>query len=142
MPREVLQWAKAHRRSALHAALEWDDSKAAEEYRLAQVRELIRVNVVDVSGEPEMVSLSVDRAQGGGYRSVQDVIDDRALSEILLQDAVEELDRMKARYDRVAALTAVWRAVDRVREKLPSRKPAKARSPRTRGAGGAPVGPR
>lgn len=114
-PREALDWARKHPKSDLHAALEWDDQKAADEHRLWQIRRLIKIYVVADDGEPAVVSLSIDRVESGGYRRVDDVVRSRKLSQIMLSDALAELERVRSRYERVKELTGVWETVDKVR---------------------------
>lgn len=113
----VVSWARSHRRSALHGQFEWSNAKAAAEYRLWQARRLIQINVTMADGAPQLVSLSFDRNNGGGYRDVQDVISNRKLSEIMLNDALAELQRVQIRYQRVRELTSVWSAVKRIRNR-------------------------
>lgn len=116
-PAAVVGWAKRNRASALYRQFEWNNSKAANEYRIWQARRLIAINVVMDSGAPQIVSLSFDRTKGGGYRNVADVLSDRKLSEIMLQDALAELQRVQARFHRVRELTSVWTQIKRVRQK-------------------------
>lgn len=118
----VVAWAKRNKSSALHRQFEWDNSKAANEYRIWQARRLIQINVVTEDGGPQVVSLSVDRGKGGGYRDVRDVLSSRELSEIMLRDALAELNRVQARFVRVKELTGVWAAVKRVKARQ-DRKP-------------------
>ena len=47
-PERVLEWARTHPRSALYAQIPWDDALAANAHRLAVVRRLISVHIVDV----------------------------------------------------------------------------------------------
>lgn len=110
----VITWAKSHPKSALYAAIEWDDTKAADEYRLWQVRRLIQVHVVTEEGEPRLVSLSFDRPQGGGYRAIDDILADRSLSQAMLNDALKELDRVRRKYERVKELVSVWIEIEKV----------------------------
>jgi hypothetical protein len=110
-PKVALDWARGNPNSALHAALEWDDETAAEAHRLDQIRRLISIHVVTADGDPLLVSLSLDRVHGGGYRAIDDVIASRNLSAIMLADALAELERVQARYSHVQELTAVWEEV-------------------------------
>lgn len=112
----VVEWARENPESALHRAIQWDDVKAADEYRLWQVRRLIALNVVSGDGAPLVVSLSIDRNDGGGYRSISDVAKSKPLMEIMLDDALRELERVKARYARVRALSDLWSKVDEALE--------------------------
>ena len=113
----VVEWARDNTNSALHKALEWDDVRAAEEYRIAQVRQLIRIHVISEDGVPQLVSLTFDRTKGGGYREVSDVLKSRDLAEIMLADALGELERVRAKYERVKDLMPVWEQVERVRRR-------------------------
>lgn len=116
----VFKWAKANPKSALHKKIEWDKDKAAREYQYWQIRRLIQLNIVSEDGEPEVVSLTIDRARsGGGYRAIDDVIDNEQLSVVMLKDALQELDRVRIKYARVKELTSVWDAVEQVRKRKP-----------------------
>lgn len=113
---KVVEWARTHPESALYSVIEWENEKAADEYRLWQVRKLIQLHIISEDGDPVVVSLSVDQRSGGGYRSVSDVIKVPDLREIMLQDALNELERMHRKFARVEALAGVWREVEVVRE--------------------------
>lgn len=113
-PARVVAWAQKHPRSALYQSFEWDDGKAASEFRIWQARRLIQLEITTEGGAPQLVSLSIDRSNGGGYRSLVDVARNQSLSAILLRDAIVELRRVQARFARVKELTKVWRAVDKV----------------------------
>src|SRR4051812_30266358 len=93
--REVVAWAKSHPGSSLHNALEWDDATAADAWRLEQVRQLVRVYVTSGPPTERLVSLSIDRAADGGYRTLSDVGARPDLRDILLQDALDELERVQ-----------------------------------------------
>lgn len=112
---KIVAWAKAHRTSALYGEFEWNNSKAASEFRIWQARRLIQIHVVTADGAPQLVSLSFDRSKGGGYRDIDDVIKDRSLSEIMLNDAIAELNRAQSRFGRVRELLSVWKAFQRVK---------------------------
>ena len=111
-------WAKSHPRSALYAEIEWNTAKAAQEYQFWQIRRLIQLNITSEDGEPQIVSLVMDRSKpGGGYRSISDVLSSKALSMAMLNDALQELERVRVKYQRVKELTAVWEAVGKVRKR-------------------------
>jgi hypothetical protein len=113
--REVVEWARRHTKSALHAAIEWDDKTAADEFRLWQVRRLVHLHIVTEGGAPMMVSLSIDRTKGGGYRNTDDVARVPNLRDVMLADALAELDRVQGKYARVTELAQVWAEADKVR---------------------------
>ena len=112
---KVVAWARAHPKSAIFSEIEWDAEKAATEYRLWQVRRLIQIHVTVAAGTPVLVSLTLDRGGGGGYRAIDDVVADRDMSAVMLKDALNELTRIQAKYARVSDLVSVWAEVERVR---------------------------
>lgn len=123
-PSEVVQWARVNTDSRLHGALTWDDETAAERYRIWQVRSLISVHIVDVDGGRKFVSLSIDRTGGhsGGYRPIGEVMDDETLREVLLADAMAELERVQKRFTRLTELKAVWEEVNKAKRRRSVRK--------------------
>lgn len=118
---DMYQWARTHKNSALHTQFEWDVEQAAREHWREQARRLIKLHVVDMRGRPEMVSLSVDRTHGGGYRQVAHVLESRELSAVMLEDALRDLKNMQERYSLVAELVSVWEEAERVRARTPKR---------------------
>src|SRR5262245_56790617 len=86
----VVDWARKNPDSEIHGQLEWSDRKAADQFRLWQVRRLVAIHVVDTTGVRQVVSLSVDRSRpGGGYRELTDVLSSKDFHEILLEDALK-----------------------------------------------------
>lgn len=125
-PERVVAWALKHRDSAIYNAPEflgWKEDKQAEAYRLWVARKLIAIHVVYETGQRRLVSLSLDRTRpGGGYRDVDDVLRDRSLYDIMLNDALTELDRMQAKYDRLLELKPIWRERDAIRSSKSKKK--------------------
>jgi hypothetical protein len=121
----VVEWARSHPNSALYKAPQfcgWSTKKAAYQHWLWGARALMALHVTYENGQRQLVSLSLDRTRdGGGYRDVDDVLRDRSLSEIMLKDALNELDRVQIKYDAIKELTAVWREVKKVRRTVTRR---------------------
>lgn len=109
----IVDWARNHTESALHTQFEWNDAKAADEYRIWQARRLVAIYVDRESGERKLVSLTIDRSNGGGYRHIDDVVRAPDLREILLRDALAELERVRMKYLHVKELADVWAAIER-----------------------------
>ena len=118
----VVEWARAHPKSDLHndpIFCGWDTKKSAYEYWLWGARRLIALNIVYADGTRQFVSLSIDRTkEQGGYRDIEDVLRNKSLHDMLLHDALQELARVQAKYERLVALKPVWREAQRVRLKL------------------------
>lgn len=109
-------WARDHPDSDLHRSLEWDDQIAAREHRFWQIRRLIAIHIQTPEGVRQMVSLSIDRGRdGGGYRKLDSILANRSLHEVMLADALRELERVQAKYNQLQELQPLWQEVARVR---------------------------
>jgi hypothetical protein len=76
------------------------------------------LHIVYGDGTRKLVSLSIDRTKpGGGYRDVDDVLRSPALHDIMLADALKELERMEIRYEKLRQLKPVWREAAKVRRR-------------------------
>ena len=111
-PQDVVDAARSSK-SPLHEYFEWNDSEAAQRYRLAQARALIRVAVVVEPTTAEsvraFVSLSSDRNAAGGYRALAQVLSDEVMKETLLADALRDLTAFQRKYDALKAVTRLNR---------------------------------
>jgi hypothetical protein len=121
-PKQIVDYARP-KTSLLHKYFEWDDTEAAEKYRLYQARNLINV-VVEViphtSTETRvMVSLRQDRlaSSEGGYRVMTDVLSSKALSKIALKNAFDDLRTFKDKYCHLLELKKVIAAINEVLKK-------------------------
>ena len=116
-PAEVVKFA-LNPETVLHERFEWDDTEAAAQYRLEQARRIIRFTVhVVQEGKPPIrtyVSLESDRAQHDSYRSVVDVMMNHGLRTTLLAQALREAESWRARYEHLAELQPVIRAIAKV----------------------------
>jgi hypothetical protein len=107
--------------SPLHHSFEWDDSEAAEKWRLQQARQLItavvKYETIDGKSVPVQVfvSLTTDRKKdGAGYRLTQSVMSDDEHRHQLLTDALQELNGFKLKYRRLTELAKVFEALEQV----------------------------
>lgn len=118
LPEKVVDAARSES-SPLHSSFDWNDGEAAEKWRLHQARNLIRVYVQVVPNEESgketrvYVSLSTDRAQGGGYRAIGDVMSDEAMRAVLLRDAYDDMRRFRQKYGTLKELAGVFEAMER-----------------------------
>lgn len=113
-------------RSPLHSQFEWDDSKAAEQYRLEQARDLIRSVELKVTTTNYTYSTvgfvrDPDAGSGQGYIATQRLRMDRRRA----RDAFDlELVQVVARMERarnlakILRLEAVWDALIRKMQKI------------------------
>lgn len=109
------------KRNPLHDCFTWDNTKAGEQWRLHEARNLIRVYSMREmeKAEPDagnvFVSLRSDRGRGGnGYRSLANVLSDGDLRDQLLADAFEDMKYFRLKYKRLSELQQVFSAMDSV----------------------------
>jgi hypothetical protein len=120
-PHLVVEWARSHKTSTLHARFEWDDGVAAEKYREWQARKIItEVEVVYPDRKVRQVYVSpVQRRRGddGGYRALVDVLSNDEERELFLQQALDEYERVGAKYTDLRELCGVRDAVAAARQR-------------------------
>jgi len=120
---DVVEFAR-NPETELHKHFEWDDSKAAHEYRLWQARQVIRVYATIIPNENvgevrAYVSLYPDRTQpGGGYRPLAVVLSDDQLREQLLRQALKEADTWRHKYQQLERLAPIFKALEQVKRDL------------------------
>lgn len=122
---DVVEWAAANPASSLYGCFEWDDAKAGHEFRLMQARTLIVSYVRIDSGPSKFVSLTIDRNRpGGGYREIESVMEQPALREALLRDALRELRHFKTKYQQLAEFARLYKEIERLESKYGDREAA------------------
>lgn len=120
-PAAVVEAARP-KTSPLHGVFCWDDTKAAELYRLDQAQRLIRSFRVTIESDgrdvevPVFVGVSVDRIGGRSdnpYRLTEDVAKSADLLAVAEQDALEQLKGLRERYNHLKRLGDIWDAIDK-----------------------------
>lgn len=118
-PKAMVRAAEAPT-SPLHRFFTWDDAKAAEQYRLEQARDLIQSFTTyseEVDSEVRVLtSLDIDRDGGVGYRWTTEVLERPNLREQYLQTALDELDRVRVRYEHVEQLYKIWADIKKAKK--------------------------
>jgi len=118
---DVVDWAKGNPDSTLHKQFQWNDSVAAEKYRLSQARSLIRLVVTVPHREAvksrAYVSLPQDRSTaGGGYRAIREVMSDPERRAELLQQALNDLAAFRRKYADISELSVLFGQADKLLE--------------------------
>jgi hypothetical protein len=135
-PVDVVNAAR-NRKSVLHGFFEWDDSKAAEEFRLEQARRLVRHVLVIYQDDGKQlgptrmfINLKGERHKNEAtYIPVMSVLSDAEKRQRLLNQCLAELESVRQRYMELVELSNVFREIDRAKAKLKEGAPA----PRKRG---------
>ena len=119
-PKAVVDAARDEK-SILHSQFDWDDTTAAEKFRLHQARNLIRVVVSFVKDSDGgmvacrvFVSLTPDREDDTGYRVTTDVLSDPDQRAQLLADAKADMKRFASKYRQLVELAEVFEAMDKL----------------------------
>lgn len=96
----------------LHTQFEWDDSEAAQLYRVQQARGLIRVYVTHLPRVDRKVRAYVstpsDRATTGGYRPVQEVMDSPAWTAEMFNEVEAKIRGLRRSYAYLAFLSPLF----------------------------------
>lgn len=118
-PEQVVT-AAANPASPLHDRFTWDDSKAAHQYRLWQARELIASVVFEPTpGRAPFrayVNIRTAGEQEGRYVSTIDALSDPKIRRAIVSRALQELERVRERYEELNELSTVWRAIRKAAE--------------------------
>lgn len=111
-PEEVLSKAK-DKDSELHKCFEWDDSVAAEKFRLQQARLIIcNLVVVTPNKEEEPVRVYQISSERNTYQPTRFFLQQPDEYQKLLQRAKEELKALQKRYKMLSELELVFSAID------------------------------
>jgi len=109
-PEQVVTFARDPE-TKLHKHFEWDDTAAAEKYRVDQARQLIRVVVTTLPNSKREVqiycSLPDDQHNGGGYRVQRDVMADMTMRAFRLAAARREMELFAAKYSDLTELAPI-----------------------------------
>jgi len=110
--------------SPLNKAFEWDDTEAAQQYRLEQARALMRMITVEIrqvktkTHKPVRAYVNVRRADDKGYAPVAQVMNDTELREQVLQRAWRELQNWRDRYREYEELIEIFTAIEQTADKI------------------------
>lgn len=112
-PEALLAKARKDKKSELHKCFEWDDSVAAERYRLQQARQIIQLLVVNVESEEvaptRIFQITTER---NTYQPTRLFLQQPDEYQALLERAKGELRAIKERYKSIAELEEVFEAID------------------------------
>lgn len=122
-PYDVVQEARRHS-SPLHPYFEWDDQKAAEEYRKRQAGHLIRCVVLAEHENYELtrpIRAFVNIAESdteNSYESVIDVLSDDRMREQVLAHLQQSLDEHKEKLEIFEELVDVVSGIELVQKSV------------------------
>ena len=120
---EIVVAAARSEDSPMHGEFDWEDSVAAQNWRVHQASVLIRVTVGFSAELREnvrlFVSLTPDRqVAGGGYRTLASVLSDAERRRQMVEDALAELRAFEKKYKNLLELAGVFGAIKRATKDL------------------------
>jgi hypothetical protein len=120
-PEFVVENAK-DKDNPIHNCFEWNNNKAANNFRLWQARHIINVSVQYINEHPNtpykvFVSLKEDRKGEGGYRELMSVMNNENLRNHLLKDALEEMNIFILKYKELKELAEVISEINKALNK-------------------------
>lgn len=121
---DVVKAAK-NKNSPLHSYFDFSQKAAMDAYLRQQAEGLIvsyyATIIHPTSGDKvrtrAFVSLTPDRKNGGGYRSIVSVLSDDDLKAQMLKDALSELASFKQRYKNLQELSYLFREIEELEER-------------------------
>ncbi len=99
----------------LHKCFEWDDSKAAELYRLKQARDVICNLVIEEVEKPKErpeIRVFYKPKESSGYMETKRIVRDEDAYANLLAQARQELRIFKAKYNCLVELQEIMELID------------------------------
>ena len=111
------------KKSVLHGAFEWDDSKAAHHWRLHSASHLMRsVEIVSTSAKGDTRSLPafvfVETEEGPRYESLARVLDDDEMRIQVINRALKEFEQWQQRYKDYNEFLSVFESFGKTRKRL------------------------
>jgi len=113
--------AASKKRNPLHPAFDWNDATAAESYRMAQARGILRSIVVIRKESPkrpsrvyeiERIPATESEPNQTVYRTMEDILRDPVTRADLLQRALRDLVSCQKKYGQLKELAMIFRAVE------------------------------
>lgn len=126
---EAVVDASRPKSAPLHKEFEWDDSVAAEQYRVNQARYIVRSIEVKRVGLPAVQSRAYEATvvkeaskpqakPRSVYQTTEDILRDPVSRAELLTSFVRDIQALRRRYAALSELALVWTAVDKALDGL------------------------
>lgn len=102
--------------AALHLLFEWDNRKAAEEWRKHQARCIINsIEIVVEEHEPVRAFFNIEK-KSPEYLSIATICREPGNYQALLRQATAELKAFRRKYSKIAELNSVFAVIDNLGE--------------------------
>lgn len=112
-PQDIVNYAR-NPDTELHKCFEWDDTRAAEEYRLAQARQVTRHLVIrerEVPTERPQIKFFAKPRNTDGYKPVEKILRNPNEYNAMLTRAWAELHAFKRKYAMLEELQDIFELI-------------------------------
>lgn len=116
-PQQIVEFAKDES-TELHKCFTWDNTEAAEKYRLHEAR-MVVINLVVVKQtqeekQPVPIRLFYKTDEKEGYKPTQLIIKNESEYEKLLERVRKELQAFQMKYKHLSEFETVWEAINEI----------------------------
>lgn len=114
-PHQILDKARDPN-TELHKCFEWDDSVAAEKYRLSQARKVVCHLVIreTVQDKKPPIRFMLQTKNGDGYQPTRIIYKDPDKYQELLQSVLRDLVAIRNKHRNLSELEEVFEAIDQL----------------------------
>lgn len=112
-PQNILEAAK-NPDSELHKCFTWDNTIAAEKWRLYEARKVVcSLVIADKKNNQEPTNIRIlHKTNGNGYKPIQFIVQQKDEYQKLLERAFEELRAFKTKYSSLSELEEIMSLID------------------------------
>lgn len=111
-PQNIVDYAAEHPTSELYKCFTWDDTKAANEWRKYEARQVVRLLVFEDINEEEPTKVRVLQKTADAYKPVTQIVRNEDEYKELLKRAKAELASFRERYKTLVELETVLEAIE------------------------------
>lgn len=111
-PQNIVNYAQSHPKSELYKCFTWDDTKAANEWRKYEARQVVRLLVFEDENTEEPTKVRVLQKTADAYKPVTQIVRNEEEYKELLKRAKAELSSFRERYKTLVELEEVLEAID------------------------------
>lgn len=108
-PQQMVDYAKSHKDSELHKCFTWNNTAAADKYRLYEARQIQRNLIIrkmpspeNQECQPKVIRLMMRTETAGGYKSIVNIMKNEDERAKLLVMAKNELHAFERKYSTLA----------------------------------------
>ncbi|MCD8190702.1 MAG: hypothetical protein LUD78_10930 [Clostridiales bacterium] len=110
-PEEIVEKAKDEA-TELHKCFTWDDTEAAQKWRVHEARQIVCHLVVENDKPQAVETRAFYRAEGNGYKPTSLIIRREDEYTALVNRAMQDLQAFRRRYESITELEPVFEAID------------------------------